>query len=209
MIPVHQSKWGPSLLVGAITVALYGVSGRLALGLSPVELPMTSLDRAIPFVPLTFWIYSSVYFIYFTSCFLQEDLAVFKKFLDGYLIAYLLSSLFFVAVPTTFPRHLFPLPEGTDLVTREAFVWFRAIDEPTNCLPSMHVGSCVMATLPFLGRRPRLFWLFCAWSLAIGVTTVTTKQHYVLDVVSGAAFGIFAHVLAFRWLPLLQTVPRT
>lgn len=201
MIRVRTSKVGPTLLVGAVTVLLYGVSGRVALELSPRHLPFTALDLAVPFLPWTFWIYSSIYFIYFTSCFLQKDLAVFEKFLTGYVIAYVLAGALFLAFPTTFPRDLFPLPAETNSLTREAFLWFRSIDAPTNCFPSMHVGSCVMATMPFYKRRPRVFLFFCAWTAAIGMATITTKQHYVADVLAGAVFGLFAHFLALSWLP--------
>jgi membrane-associated phospholipid phosphatase len=122
-------------------------------------------------------------------------LQIFGRFLLSYLIAYGFSTLFFVLYPTTFPRELFPL-EGVEGFSAASLSWFREFDRPTNCLPSMHVASCMMVTLPFWAKQRRLFWTFLGWSLAISVATLTTKQHYVVDVVTGAGFGISCHFIA-------------
>jgi membrane-associated phospholipid phosphatase len=62
----------------------------------------------------------------------------------------------------------------------------------------MHVASAVLAALPFRERQPRLFVVFLIWAAAIGVTTITTKQHYAIDVLAGAFFGWLCHRVAFR-----------
>jgi hypothetical protein len=183
LLVTPDNKLAVTLIVAALTVTLYAVSGRVALLLEPSVLSMTSWDSAIPLVPWTFWVYVSVYVTYFASCFLQRDLERFGRFVCGYLLSYVMAAVFFVVYPTTFPRDDFPLPSGAGELTRACFTWFRSLDAPTNCLPSMHVATAVMSSLPFHRRRPLLFAAFCAWSLAIALTTLTTKQHYV---VSGA-----------------------
>lgn len=202
LLATEKNKLGLTLLVGSLTVALYGIAGEVAVHLEPRILSLTAWDKKIPLVPWTFWIYSSVYFIYLTSCAVQKDLENFSKFLYGYVFAYTVSALFFILFPTTFPREAHPLPSGTGELTAQAFTWFRSIDHPTNCFPSMHVGSCVMSAMPFYRRRPTVFFLFAVWALAISLTTLTTKQHYLVDVVGGAAFGLFCHLLLFKWVPV-------
>ncbi len=64
-------------------MVLYGLTGQIAMGLEPRVLSFSSVDRAVPFLPWTFWIYSSVYFIYFASAALQRDANALKKFLYG------------------------------------------------------------------------------------------------------------------------------
>lgn len=200
LLATQKNKLSLTLLVGSLTVALYGIAGALAVHLEPRELSLTTWDKQIPLIPWTFWVYSSVYFIYLTSCAVQKDLENFSKFLYGYVFAYTVSSIFFVLFPTTFPREAYPLPPETGELTAQAFDWFRTIDHPTNCFPSMHVGSCVMSAMPFYRRRPKVFFLFALWAVAISLTTLTTKQHYLVDVLGGAIFGLFSHLLLFKWV---------
>lgn len=199
-IPTQTRKWGLTIAVGLLAVGLYGLSGQLAMGLTPSVLPFSWVDRAAPFLPWTFWIYASVYLIYFTSVALQRDAEAFTKFLWGYVLAYGGSALFFVFVPTTFPREMFALPEESMTFSEATLDWFRGIDRPTNCFPSMHVASAVMSTMVFYRRRPVVFVIFCVWALAISVTTLTTKQHFFVDVVSGVGFGLVCHLLVFKMI---------
>lgn len=191
----EKNKLWLALLVGTFAMTSYKIAGEVTMHLDPRMLPFSALDRAVPLLPWTFWIYLSVYGIYISSCLLQKDLQVFGRFLLSYLIGYGLSTIFFVLYPTTFPRELFPL-DGVDGASAAGLAWFRALDRPTNCLPSMHVASCVMVTLPFRGKRPVLFGLFSFWTLAISVATLTTKQHYLVDVVTGALFGLACYAAA-------------
>lgn len=185
--------------VAAITIGLYWFSGFVAEAMTPRVLPLSPIDRLVPLLPGTVWIYLSIYFIYAASCILQKDLEVYGKFLRSYLLAYFGSTVIFLLFPTTFPREMFALETGTRAtMSEEVLLLFRLWDRPTNCLPSMHVASAVLAALPFRDRRPRLFVAFLIWAAAIGVTTVTTKQHYAVDVVAGALFGWACHRFAFR-----------
>jgi len=187
---------GLSLLVGTWAILVYGIAGQISSELDPALLQISAWDRAVPFVPWTFWVYFSVNFIYLASCALQKPDERFQRFLLGYFSAYLISAVWFVVVPTTFPRELYPLPESTDAFTRLAMTWFRSVDHPSNCLPSMHVASSVMSTLPLYKKSRRVFALFFVWAVSIAFTTLTTKQHYLVDVLAGGAFGVTVHLLA-------------
>jgi membrane-associated phospholipid phosphatase len=189
------------LFVGVVVVLEYAIAGQIALIRGPALLPLTRVDLALPFLPWTFWVYLTVYFIYFCSAFIQKDRQLLGKFLTGYVIAYTLIGLFFVAVPTTFPRDQFAIPSHVDPLTRLLIDFSRATDLPTNCWPSMHVASCVLCTAPLYRRRPVWFAIFTVWSLFICVSTLTTKQHYAADLLPGALYGLGIHLLATRWLP--------
>ncbi len=194
-----RNKIALAVLVGFLTVFLYWFAGWVAEARGARELPLSAIDRAIPLMPWTVWIYLSIYFVYAASCILQNDLEIYRKFLKSYLIAYFGSTVFFLLFPTTFPRDAFVVRAGPDASVSEAVLsLFRLWDKPTNCFPSMHVASAVLATLPFRGQRPILFRVFAVWAVAIGVTTVTTKQHYAADVIAGAGFGWLCHFVAFR-----------
>lgn len=185
--------------VALITIFLYWSSGFMAERMAPRVLPLSPIDRYVPLVPGTVWIYLSIYFVYAASCILQRDLEIYGKFLRSYLLAYLGSTAIFIAFPTTFPRELYVVASGAGASTSERVLEvFRLWDRPTNCLPSMHVASAVLAALPFRDRQHRLFVFFLGWAAAIGVATITTKQHYAIDVVAGAFFGWFCHWVTFR-----------
>jgi len=44
-------------------------------------------------------------------------------------------------------------------------------------------------------EQPKRFWWFLAWAVAIALSTLTTKQHYVVDVASGTVLAVMATVL--------------
>lgn len=200
----NRQRFAGSLGVGAFTVVIYAVANHVAAGLEPRLLPLTRWDRAIPLLPATIWVYGSVYFTFLASCALQRDRGSFERFLRGYAVAYAISALFFVGFPTTFPRELYPVPASSSWSTM-ALVWFRQVDLPTNCLPSMHVASCVMSTLPFRRQRPVVFSVFVLWTAAVAVATLTVKQHYVVDVIAGLAWGAASHALAVQWGRVRET----
>ena len=41
----------------------------------------------------------------------------------------------------------------------------------------------------------------CIWALLVGVSTLYTKQHYILDVIAGAVIGSVAYAVFLRGYP--------
>jgi membrane-associated phospholipid phosphatase len=185
-------------LVGLWATVLYATVGAVAMTLSPRVLPFVVADDWIPLMPWTFWIYATVYFIYAVACIIQDDMNCLRDFLHGYIIANLISSAVFLIFPTTFPRELFALSqqEQAHSFSAQALAWFRAFDKATNCFPSMHVACAVLSALGFYGRRPRTFLILSLWALAIALATMSTKQHYFVDVISGLLLGVASYRLA-------------
>ncbi len=94
-----------------------------------------------------------------------------------------LSLLAFIAFPVRMPRELFFGPE----LYGWADAFWRAFDAPNNCLPSLHVSNC-LTMIEFNWRR-RYRLAHSAIAVAIIVSTVLVKQHYVVDIV--AAVGVY------------------
>jgi membrane-associated phospholipid phosphatase len=70
---------------------------------------------------------------------------------------------------------------------------------PYACLPSMHVALSVFPALLSLSfsKSAGLKLLYIACAVLIGISTVTFKEHYILDVVGGTVLAfIFYWVLA-------------
>jgi membrane-associated phospholipid phosphatase len=188
----RRNRWTVGALVFAVGGLLYLVSNHYSFS-PPRELPLTALDRAIPFVPYTVWIYMSEWVFFVAVYVAARDVVNLNKYLYSFFAQQALAVLIFMVWPTTYPRGLFPLPDSLERVTYAAFSALRLADAPTNCCPSLHVSSVFLSSFIFLDdRRARFPWFF-GWATAIALSTLTTKQHYVVDVVTGFVFH--------RWMP--------
>lgn len=74
-------------------------------------------------------------------------------------------------------------------------------DPPYNCFPSLHVGHSVVSavTCHRVHRHVGTIALLCAGLVAL--STLFTKQHYVVDVIAGAALAFAACALFIRRVP--------
>lgn len=161
----------------------------------PQTLRMTWVDRAVPFLPYTVWIYFSEYFLFYAvyrTCKNEENL---NRYAYAFLAQQVFSVFIFWVWPTIYPRELFPLPQTLDSLTYTAFSHLRIADSPTNCCPSLHVSSVYLSSMMFLHEQREKFPLFFGWATAIALSTLTTKQHYFIDIASGFVVAIF-----FFWL---------
>lgn len=186
-------------------LGLWGLSGATILSgyalckLAPAPnvLPLTALDLAIPLIPWTIWIYGSGTKAALLACLMVPDGRAARRLYLTLALAAAVCWIGFAVYPTTYPRELYPLPAGTGWTLAE-FRDLRETDSPSNCLPSMHVALawglalCWSATL----RRGRALPL--VWAAAVSVCTLTTKQHYVIDVPTGFAIGVGAWAIVRR-----------
>ena len=81
--------------------------------------------------------------------------------------------------------------------------------DPFVCLPSMHVAlatlTAALSAAVFPSSRAKLMHGFTA--LAISISTVTLKEHYLLDVLAGGLFAGLVYLVWRRW-PLISPVAR-
>lgn len=199
----EDNKYPAGLAIFVSASVLYLASNHFHV-FAPIELQRTWVDLAVPFMPNTVWIYLSEYLFFpvvYVAC---RDTANLSKYMYSFLSLQLVSCLVFVAWPTTYPRDLFPLPDGLNALTAYVFSALRQTDTPANCCPSLHVSSVYLATLPLLDEGPearrKYFPVFFAWATAIAVSTLTTKQHYLIDVVAGFALGLAHFFFYHRYL---------
>lgn len=181
----HRNKWVYGPICAAITVALYVSANHYPI-LEPRLLPFTPLDHAVPFLPWTSWIYVSDYVFAFLVFMLVRDMRNANRFLYSFFALQIVSVAIFWLWPTMYPRELFPLEmSGAGSWSAGLLTGIRKIDSPLNCCPSLHVSGCVLASFIFLDEQRSKFKWFFAWAMAIAVSTLTTKQHYAIDVFSG------------------------
>jgi hypothetical protein len=200
-------KWLAGLLVCAASLVIYGLANRYPLR-EPSLLPMTALDEAVPLLPWTVWVYWSGALFLLVVYASNRCVVSMNKHLYSFLALVLFSAAVFAVFPTTYPRASFPTPAGLDGATGWVFRTLRDSDTPGCCAPSLHVSLAFLIAFGFLEDRLYHPWPFLAafaWACAMTASTLTTKQHYAFDVVTGLGAATFFFLLFHRWLPYRLT----
>jgi membrane-associated phospholipid phosphatase len=182
----------------ALAYTLFSVLylGAAALPLAPpTTLSPSAFDDAIPRLPWTVWVYLSQFpflgFVYWQAC----GTVAWARNLRAMLAATVASVSVFVLWPTR-------IAQGTidaDAATTLAFGVLYGTDPATNCVPSLHVSLALLGAAGFWPERSRLAGACLGWAALIAVSTLTTKQHYGVDVVAGVVVAAGAAWLARRF----------
>jgi len=197
----RQNKYFYAALAFTVASFLYVASNHYPL-FAPQQLPMHWIDQNTPFIPETVWIYLSEYFLFLTVYFFCKDMVNANKYLYSFLALQTTSVLIFILWPTTYPRELFPLDSASlDSWTFSIFNFLRQMDTPTNCCPSLHVSSVYLSTFVYLDDQRKKFPFFFTWGTLIALSTLTTKQHYLIDVVMGFAMAVIFYQIFHRYIP--------
>ncbi len=143
------------------------------------------VDRAIPEVGTWVFFYLTVYFVYAIPLVYLDDLRQLAKLDIAQVATMLLCWAIFIAFPVATVRTALPVVD----VTSFTLATVRQFDPPWNCFPSTHCTVCTVASLAVwrTGRKTGL-WLLVS-TLFICISTLLTKQHYVLDVLAGVVLG--------------------
>jgi membrane-associated phospholipid phosphatase len=174
---------------------LYLAAGTIPVR-EPVALSPGPIDLAVPFVPWTIWVYLSHFPLAFVALWAGgDDLARTGTFY-AMLMATIVSVVIFVLFPTTGTRVGLDLAGPTGLAYRLMYL----VDVTTNWFPSLHAALAALAAARFRTGRLWVRRATGAWAVLISLSTLTTKQHQVVDVVGGLLVAAAAYWLAGRWL---------
>jgi membrane-associated phospholipid phosphatase len=180
------------MLSGITVLSGYAVA-KLEPFATATSLPLTEIDHAIPFLPWTVWLYGTVTWTTLFACLHVPDRLHARRLYFTLALSAVISWLVFFAFPTSYPRELFPLVDDGSATVRE-LLDIREADSPTNCFPSLHVALafgialCWNDWLRARWARPLPF----LWAAVVSFCTLTTKQHYFVDVPAGMVVGILA-----------------
>ena len=195
----RENKHWVGLFCFGFAAGLYLVANHFHL-YPPQELPQWSLDRWIPFLPYTVWIYMSEYLFFPAAYVTSHQVNNANKYVYAVMTLQLISVLIFCFWPTTYPRGLYPLPEGLSDLTRKIFTTLRIADTPASCAPSLHVSSCYLSSFIFLNEQTEKFIFFFIWATAVAFSTLTTKQHYLIDVITGFGMAVLIYAIFYKWI---------
>jgi membrane-associated phospholipid phosphatase len=190
-----------TLLLSAAWALVFELVGHVAETLPTVDLTLP-LDRRIPFIALFIWPYVLCHAWPFLALVALKDWHRFNKAFLAIMLANLTAYIVYILMPVAFPR-----PElGTGLSDR-LLAWYYQVDfyPGANKLPSLHVAFIWITAIAC--RKQRLGrvgdGLVLVGAALITLSTLFVKQHIVLDVVLGTAWGFAAWFAARRLYPSL------
>lgn len=191
-------KWMTGLGAGSVQSLVYFAIGNAHLDRS-TELLRTQLDDAIPFIPATSWLYLPFYAAIFIIAIAGfQTRAHFNRGLVGVGLILLVGLICHRLIPAAYPRPVLhpPYPD----VSYAFMAWVQAVDPPGNVFPSLHVAHTCSLALILHHENPRLGRVTIALAAVLALSTLTTKQHFVADVVSGFLLAACVRVLVLRTL---------
>ena len=161
------------------------------------QLPLLMIDRSVPFLPWTFVVYLSEYLLIITILFLINDFNRFTSFARLAFGALFIAGPIFILAPTSYPRPVYPVENN--IMVKSAMNLVGIVDAPTNCFPSLHVAITSIAVYALRFLKPKVWFFFVLWGVAILVSTMTTKQHYFIDIAGGLLVTLIVVILE-KWL---------
>jgi membrane-associated phospholipid phosphatase len=186
-------KWAWGLAAAAVESLIYFVVGHAQFTRS-TELLRTRLDDAIPFLPATSWFYLPVYAAIFIIAIAGFRTRVyFNRALAGVFLILAIALVGHVLVRAEYPRPLLALPHHG--ISEVFMAWVQSIDPPGNVFPSLHVAHTSSLALILYAENKRLGRVVIVMAALLALSTLTTKQHFVVDVVAGFALAALSRTL--------------
>lgn len=197
-------KWWPAKTAGlTLGMSLFFIAYFAVLRhpLFPVAImPVTALDRLIPFRPAALPLYFSLWF--YVS--LVPAFMIDRRELVSYTLAAVgISGVglgIFLLWPTTVDW------TDADWSRHPTFAFLQSVDASGNACPSLHVAFavftalCLGRLLPQMGAGRGLAVVNWLWCLGILYSTIAIRRHVALDVFAGMALGGLAAAIHLRWL---------
>jgi len=166
--------WTPWLLIYILTNRYHFID--------PVQLKVTWLDSIIPFVPFMIPVYLSylVLVFVFIAC-LRDEKELNEIFFLSH-IQLLISVAFFIFYPVYYPKDMFYNSDPVTSTFNQIWLWF---DAGNNCFPSLHTSNCMLGIFYSLNFPLHIRCVIIPWAVLIILSTLTCKQHYVIDILAG------------------------
>lgn len=164
-----------------------------------VHMPATAVDRAVPLEPAWMIVYGSLYTFMLLPVLVARHPPLFRRALLSYILIMIVAYAGFLLYPTLTPR---PSQVTVDSFAAWTLRLTYSLDTRYNCFPCLHVAHSLVSAMTAFRVHKRVGWIAITWTALIGVSTLYTKQHYVVDVVAGAAIAYVAYLI------FLQPYPR-
>lgn len=165
----------------------------IAACIAPSAAPLPAAWRAtwessLPIMPAAVLVYMGVHPLSVLPFFGLRTVSALRRHLVGHGAILVTSFGAWLAWPLVLPREALPAEGGS------LGVWvltsLRGSDPAVNLLPSTHCSMAVFAALALRTVDRRLGAWAQITAVGIALATLLTRQHYLLDVVTGVALGL-------------------
>ena len=194
LLPLAALVWNQLLYQGAFRLAEHRTHYDLS----------TPLDRVIPLVPWTLIIYFGCFLfwgLHYLWMAARNDESA-RRFYRADFLSKAVCFVIFLLLPTVMHR---PEITGTGFwAAGMRFLYW--MDQPYNLFPSVH---CLLSWLCWVSVRgradiPRWYRALAFWlALAVFVSTLTTRQHVLVDIAGGVG------VAELCWRAVRSSAPDT
>ncbi|MGN0658809.1 MAG: hypothetical protein ACI4LA_04305 [Emergencia sp.] len=173
-----------------LQIILLAFQALLYFGLQKFEGPAhdvsCSLDEKIPYRPYSIFVYILWFpmIFFFPLCLYYHARGLYTIYIISIIADILMSTAVYMIYPSTFERP--KTPDG--FIGWVMGIVYRCDYKGKNCMPSMHCSMCfiiIFAAAVSMDCCPPLYAGFLVLSVLIVISTLLTKQHVIIDVVTG------------------------
>jgi membrane-associated phospholipid phosphatase len=159
----------------------------------------TGIDHSIPLIPpfiIPYLIGSLVFIGLPIWAALRVKAGEFESYALSILAATIISYIIYLVLPTYVNR---PEISAQDFFSRSIAMLYQA-DKIYNAAPSGHTFYSVLSAIYLSRWKPKLAWVWITGALLILASTLLTRQHNILDLISGLglALGVYFAVRYIR-----------
>jgi protein-tyrosine phosphatase/membrane-associated phospholipid phosphatase len=171
-----------SALLSLLFLVVYSTTNWLTSQRGDVGTWYYEWERFIPFVPLFIVPYMSIDLFFIAAPFLCRDRRELGLFARRVSFAIVVAGICFLLVPLQLAVDR-PAADGW---LGAVFDWFRALDQPHNLFPSLHITLRLLLAEHYARHSRRgLKIVLLVWFSLIDVSTLLTHQHHVVDIAGG------------------------
>lgn len=171
------------LLFYIITLLLYFPLNR-----QPSHFHFKSIiDSHLPLIPQSVWVYVSYYVLQSLTIITLWSTAIFTTTMFILIISTLLSSFIWWLFPNGVQR---PILQSTQTLSSKLLSHIYLKDQDSNGFPSSHISHSIICCYFLTCTFPKLSVPIYIWCVAICISTLTTKQHYLFDYILTAPLTI-------------------
>jgi membrane-associated phospholipid phosphatase len=181
-----------AILLSALFLVVYGGTSWITSWRSDVGTWYYAWERWIPFVPLMIVPYMSIDVFFVAAPFVCRSRGELRLLSRRITFAILVAGICFLVYPLQLAVTR-PTPTGW---LGAIWTWFIGLDRPYNLLPSLHITlRTILADLYSRHTHGLARWVTNAWFSLIGLSTLLTYQHHVVDVIGGFILATFCFYL--------------
>lgn len=165
---------------------------------------MTAIDEWVPLIPIFILPYMAGYFFALVPFFLLRSRSDLQAAVIGAFCILVISFLCFRFFPISMEKIY---ATGDDFFSRLT-LFQQKTDTTFNTFPSLHVSLNVFAHFVLRKHLGRTSWISLIIAVLVAVSTVFVKQHYVIDLIGGAALGVVFGLMYLRPWPIQAKILR-